>query len=60
MQHLAVSSYTNRAEKETKSLSYSDLANSAEENDTFQFLTGETKSQPDMQGLSISCNVGHY
>ncbi|XP_010771288.1 chromatin accessibility complex protein 1 [Notothenia coriiceps] len=39
VQHLAVSSYTNRAEKDTKSLSYTDLANTAEENDTFQFLT---------------------
>lgn len=40
VQHLAVSSFNNGSGRETKSLSYSDLANTAEETETFHFLTG--------------------
>ncbi|XP_030645145.1 chromatin accessibility complex protein 1 [Chanos chanos] len=39
VQHLALSSYTNGSGKEKNTLSYSDLANTAEETETFQFLT---------------------
>ncbi|KAG9279808.1 chromatin accessibility complex protein 1 isoform X2 [Astyanax mexicanus] len=39
VQHLALSSYNNGSGKETNTLSYSDLANTAEETETFQFLT---------------------
>ncbi|XP_049607143.1 chromatin accessibility complex protein 1 [Syngnathus scovelli] len=39
VQHLALSSFSNGQGKESKSLSYSDLANAAEEIETFQFLT---------------------
>ncbi|CAK6949415.1 chromatin accessibility complex protein 1 [Scomber scombrus] len=39
VQHLALSSFNSGSGKETNSLSYSDLANTAEENDTFHFLT---------------------
>ncbi|XP_016136373.1 chromatin accessibility complex protein 1-like [Sinocyclocheilus anshuiensis] len=39
VQHLALSSYKNGSGKETNTLSYSDLANAAEEKETFQFLT---------------------
>ncbi|KAM9776562.1 chromatin accessibility complex protein 1 [Syngnathus typhle] len=39
VQHLALSSFSNGQGRESKSLSYSDLANAAEEIETFQFLT---------------------
>ncbi|XP_072303529.1 chromatin accessibility complex protein 1 [Eucyclogobius newberryi] len=39
VQHLAVSSFNTGSGKETKSLSYCDLANTAEETETFHFLT---------------------
>ncbi|XP_051926655.1 chromatin accessibility complex protein 1 [Hippocampus zosterae] len=39
VQHLALSSFNNGQGKESSSLSYSDLANAAEEMETFQFLT---------------------
>ncbi|KAA0710397.1 Chromatin accessibility complex protein 1 [Triplophysa tibetana] len=39
VQHLALSSFKNGSGKETNTLSYSDLANIAEETETFQFLT---------------------
>ncbi|XP_034016037.1 chromatin accessibility complex protein 1 [Thalassophryne amazonica] len=39
VQHLALSSFNNGGGKEANSLSYSDLANTAEETDTFHFLT---------------------
>ncbi|XP_057684260.1 chromatin accessibility complex protein 1 [Corythoichthys intestinalis] len=39
VQHLALSSFNNSQGKESNSLSYSDLANAAEEMETFQFLT---------------------
>ncbi|XP_033830628.1 chromatin accessibility complex protein 1 [Periophthalmus magnuspinnatus] len=39
VQHLAVTSFNNGSGKETNSLSYSDLANTAEETETFHFLT---------------------
>ncbi|XP_019946397.1 chromatin accessibility complex protein 1 [Paralichthys olivaceus] len=39
VQHLALSSFNNGSGKETKSLSYSDLANNAEETETLHFLT---------------------
>ncbi|XP_008329939.1 chromatin accessibility complex protein 1 [Cynoglossus semilaevis] len=39
VQHLALSSFNNGSGKETNTLSYSDLANTAEETETFQFLT---------------------
>ncbi|KAM9824485.1 chromatin accessibility complex protein 1 [Neosynchiropus ocellatus] len=38
VQHLAVSSFNNGSGKDTNSLSYSDLANAAEETETFNFL----------------------
>lgn len=41
VQHLALSSFNNGPGKETNTLSYSDLANTAEETETFHFLTGE-------------------
>lgn len=41
VQHLALSSFNNGPGKETNSLSYTDLANTAEEKETFHFLTGE-------------------
>ncbi|CAB1457025.1 unnamed protein product [Pleuronectes platessa] len=39
VQHLAVASFNNGSGKETNSLSYSDLANTAEETETLHFLT---------------------
>ncbi|XP_073319289.1 chromatin accessibility complex protein 1 [Pagrus major] len=39
VQHLALSSFNNSSGKETNSLSYSDLAHTAEEKETFHFLT---------------------
>ncbi|KAL7829563.1 hypothetical protein AOLI_G00304480 [Acnodon oligacanthus] len=39
VQHLARSSYNNGAGKDSNTLSYSDLADTAEETETFQFLT---------------------
>ncbi|XP_059206456.1 chromatin accessibility complex protein 1 [Centropristis striata] len=39
VQHLALASFNNGSGKETNSLSYSDLANTAEETETFHFLT---------------------
>ncbi|XP_030203308.1 chromatin accessibility complex protein 1 [Gadus morhua] len=39
VQYLAVSSFNNGSGKGSKSLSYSDLASTAEEKDTFHFLT---------------------
>ncbi|KAM6904269.1 chromatin accessibility complex protein 1 [Lycodopsis pacificus] len=39
VQHLAVASFNNGPGKETNSLSYTDLATTAEEMDTFHFLT---------------------
>ncbi|XP_061677017.1 chromatin accessibility complex protein 1 [Syngnathoides biaculeatus] len=39
VQHLALSSFNNSQGKESNSLSYSDLADAAEEVETFQFLT---------------------
>lgn len=45
VQHLAVSSFNNGSGKETNTLSYSDLANTAEETETFHFLTGGTQLQ---------------
>ena len=47
MQHLAVASFNNGSGKETNSLSYSDLANTAEETETLHFLTGEMQPQSD-------------
>lgn len=44
VQYLALSSYKNGSGRETNTLSYSDLANAAEETETFQFLTGESWS----------------
>uniref|UniRef100_A0AAQ4QA39 Chromatin accessibility complex protein 1 n=1 Tax=Gasterosteus aculeatus aculeatus TaxID=481459 RepID=A0AAQ4QA39_GASAC len=41
VQHLAVASFNNGPGKATNSLSYTDLANTAEEMETFHFLTGE-------------------
>ncbi|XP_072532231.1 chromatin accessibility complex protein 1 [Salminus brasiliensis] len=39
VQHLALCSFNNGSGKETNTLSYTDLANTAEETETFQFLT---------------------
>uniref|UniRef100_A0A3B4EPZ0 Chromatin accessibility complex protein 1 n=2 Tax=Pygocentrus nattereri TaxID=42514 RepID=A0A3B4EPZ0_PYGNA len=39
VQHLAMSSYNNGSGKDTNTLSYSDLADTAEDTETFQFLT---------------------
>ncbi|XP_040910006.1 chromatin accessibility complex protein 1 [Toxotes jaculatrix] len=39
VQHLALSSFNNGSGKETNTLSYSDLANTAEATETFHFLT---------------------
>ncbi|KAM4630645.1 chromatin accessibility complex protein 1 [Polymixia lowei] len=39
VQNLALSSFNNGSGKETKTLSYSDLANTAEKTETFHFLT---------------------
>ncbi|NP_001013311.1 chromatin accessibility complex protein 1 [Danio rerio] len=39
VQHLALSSYENGPSKDTNTLSYSDLADTVEETETFQFLT---------------------
>ncbi|KAJ0055022.1 hypothetical protein NL108_008756, partial [Boleophthalmus pectinirostris] len=39
VQHLAVTSFSKGSGKESNSLSYSDLANTAEETETFHFLT---------------------
>ncbi|XP_026012051.1 chromatin accessibility complex protein 1 [Astatotilapia calliptera] len=39
VQHLALSSFNNGSGKETNTLSYSDLANTAQEAETFHFLT---------------------
>lgn len=39
VQHLALSSYKNGSGKDKNTLTYSDLANAAEETETFQFLT---------------------
>ncbi|XP_066531482.1 chromatin accessibility complex protein 1 [Hoplias malabaricus] len=39
VQHLALSSYNTGSGKETNTLSYTDLANTAENTETFQFLT---------------------
>lgn len=60
VQHLAMSSFNNGAGKETNSLSYSDLAHTAEETETFHFLTGETKhDQVNLQGPSAACEFGY-
>lgn len=45
VQHLALSSFSSGSGKETNSLTYSDLAHTAEETETFHFLTGETNPQ---------------
>uniref|UniRef100_I3J2X1 Chromatin accessibility complex protein 1 n=1 Tax=Oreochromis niloticus TaxID=8128 RepID=I3J2X1_ORENI len=45
VQHLALSSFNNGSGKETNSLSYSDLANTAQETETFHFLTGKKHLQ---------------
>uniref|UniRef100_A0AAQ4RFF1 Chromatin accessibility complex protein 1 n=1 Tax=Gasterosteus aculeatus aculeatus TaxID=481459 RepID=A0AAQ4RFF1_GASAC len=42
VQHLAVASFNNGPGKATNSLSYTDLANTAEEMETFHFLTGSS------------------
>ncbi|XP_029919696.1 chromatin accessibility complex protein 1 [Myripristis murdjan] len=39
VQYLALSSFNNGSGKDTNTLSYSDLANAAEETETFHFLT---------------------
>ncbi|XP_060914928.1 chromatin accessibility complex protein 1 [Labrus mixtus] len=39
VQHLAVSSFNNGAGKDSNSVSYSDLAQTAEDTETFHFLT---------------------
>lgn len=39
VQHLALSSFNNGSGKDTNTLSYSDLANTAQETETFHFLT---------------------
>uniref|UniRef100_A0A7N8XBA9 Chromatin accessibility complex protein 1 n=2 Tax=Mastacembelus armatus TaxID=205130 RepID=A0A7N8XBA9_9TELE len=39
VQHLALSSFNNGSGRETNTLSYSDLANAAEETEIFHFLT---------------------
>ncbi|XP_075995457.1 chromatin accessibility complex protein 1 [Genypterus blacodes] len=39
VQHLALSSFNNGSGKDTNTLSYSDLADTAEESETFHFLT---------------------
>ncbi|XP_028317025.1 chromatin accessibility complex protein 1 [Gouania willdenowi] len=39
VQHLARASFNNGSGRDTNTLSYTDLANTAEENDTFHFLT---------------------
>ncbi|XP_029022793.1 chromatin accessibility complex protein 1 [Betta splendens] len=39
VQHLALSAFSNGPGRETSTLSYSDLANAAEETETFHFLT---------------------
>ncbi|KAG8005215.1 Chromatin accessibility complex protein 1 [Nibea albiflora] len=39
VQHLALSSFNNGSGKESNTLSYSDLAHTAEETETFHFLT---------------------
>ncbi|XP_076864941.1 chromatin accessibility complex protein 1 [Brachyhypopomus gauderio] len=39
VQHLALSSYNNGSGKQKNTLSYSDLAGTAEDTETFQFLT---------------------
>lgn len=46
VQHLALSSFNNGSGKETNTLSYSDLAHTAEETETFHFLTGESIHSP--------------
>lgn len=39
VQHLALSSFNHGSGKDTNTLAYSDLASTAEENETFHFLT---------------------
>ncbi|XP_005797419.1 chromatin accessibility complex protein 1 [Xiphophorus maculatus] len=39
VQHLALTSFNNRSQTEANTLNYSDLAKTAEESDTFHFLT---------------------
>ncbi|KAF5901234.1 chromatin accessibility complex protein 1-like, partial [Clarias magur] len=39
VQHLALTSYNNGSGKQNGTLAYSDLANTAEESEVFQFLT---------------------
>lgn len=41
VQHLALSSFNHGSGKDSNSLSYSDLAHTAEQTETFHFLTGE-------------------
>lgn len=41
VQHLALSSFNHGSGKESNTLSYSDLAHTAEQTETFHFLTGE-------------------
>ncbi|KAI3358065.1 hypothetical protein L3Q82_003075 [Scortum barcoo] len=45
VQHLALSSFNSGSGKETNTLSYSDLAHTAEETETFHFLTGEASAE---------------
>lgn len=59
VQHLAQSSFHNGSGKETHSLSYSDLAHTAEETETFHFLTGETRNPDGPAGVSAARGVGH-
>lgn len=44
VQHLALASFNHGSGKESNSLSYSDLAHTAEKTETFHFLTGEVLS----------------
>lgn len=49
VQHLALASFNHGSGKESNSLSYSDLAHTAEKTETFHFLTGEVL--PGLSGL---------
>lgn len=54
MQHLALSSFNSSSGKQTNTLSYSDLAHTAEETETFHFLQGETASD-ELPTVDILC-----
>lgn len=53
VQHLALTSFNNRSQTAANTLNYSDLAKTAEESDTFHFLTGEKPDSPETVNLQL-------